>query len=202
MEVMVVPDEVVRAGLPVEALVGEGAGQAAHADGGDPLLRAGACDDDVVSDGEACGGFDGEEAGAGGYGFVGNLNGVGEPGIRATACFDEGAAIVPLGDDGGAAGSGAAAAQYYSADVQTKLAGDEEAAGAEQDGSAEAVRVERQGGHVVDRGLQEEGVVLAGGAYGDNCSDCWYRLAGLVAGEGEVDGRMLRVGGERVDRGE
>lgn len=109
----------------------------------------------------------------------------------AAACFDEGAAVVSLGDDGGAVGAGAAAAQYDSADVEVELAGDEEAAGAQQDGSAKAVCVEGKNGHVVDGGLQEEGVIPAGGSDGDHSGDRRYWLASLIAGEGEVDGRVL-----------
>ena len=48
-----VPHQVVRAGLPVQALVGKRARQAAHPNRADPLPRAGSADNDVIPNAQA-----------------------------------------------------------------------------------------------------------------------------------------------------
>jgi hypothetical protein len=198
-----VPEQVVRPGRPVQAGVGERAGKAGHAQGLDPRCRAGAAKQDMLSDGEANGA--GQLEGSRAYGsIIGDGDRSADGRIGFTAGFDEGATADAIRDDSSCGRTGAA--QDDSARANLQMPAHVVGSGAQQNRAAKSIGLERQRRDVVDGVLQENRIVLAGGADGDHRLDCGQRLAGLVACDGEVDGhgalRCLRESGETARESE
>ena len=153
MRVMVrSPHQVVRAGLPVQALIGEGAGQPGHADGGDPRSGAGAAYHDVVTEGKGVGGGQGQNTGAGG-GVLGYFNRSCERGVLEGSGFDEASPGEAFRYQNGP--GCIYAAQHDAGGAQGKLAFDAIATGLQQKRAAEAVGLKRHRRDAIDRALEQ-----------------------------------------------
>ena len=141
----------------------------------------------MLADRDAC--RAGELEGSCAYGgVVGDGDGNADGRIGFTAGFDRGCATTDaIGDDGGCGGTGAA--QYNSTGADLHVPADVIGSGTEENRAAEIVGLKRKRRDVVDRILEEDRIVLAGGPDGGNHGlDHRQRLASLVARDGVVDG--------------